>query len=263
MINPEAIAFIDIDGTALRKEGKDSNYWENESWFLLTAGFGASIEEHKNIYGEYRDGITHDDKADQKLHDQMSQKLIELWKKSWGANITIKDLLAVCLVIKEHLSEEFKTAIAELISNNILVIAGTSGFELAAQAIAEALNLNEQSIEENGDNKKLEYWFGNTEFLFNKRGGLTKFKHDKDLPGRKVKQAQEKITKITSLIGKEIPVIAVGDGPSDLGLFFLYYGIAFQPTNTNVNLAAQAKAENWNEVVTSALLYLKEKEKAI
>lgn len=252
-LSPEdirAIFFVDVDGTALKEEF--SNGWKNESWFLLTLGFGAKIEDHIRIYSKYRKSITHDLKTDKKLHDQMVADLLEIWTKAWGGNITEIVLIAACNSIRKRISEEFKESIKELIEKKILVIIGTGGFELAAQAIAEELNLKEQLIE-----KAIDYWFGNTKFIFEK-GILKSFEHNKDVPGRKAEQADGIAREIFKIIGKEVPVFAVGDGISDLIIFAHYYGIAFNAGSEELRMAAMAEATDWSGVTNALLAKLNE-----
>jgi len=253
----EAVLLIDVDGTALSKEGDDNGDWETESWFLLTVAFGADRNEHKRIYGEYLSGITHHPEKDKHLHDKMASDLIGIWLEAWKKkgwdHISREDLGLVCEIIKEKISQELKDGVEKLIANNILVVMGTGGFELAAKAISEALGLEEQ-IAEDGD--ELEFWFGNTKFIF-KDDVLLTFEHDKDVPGTKFRQAQEKMAEITQIIGREVPVITVGDGFSDLALFIYYQmGIAFRQTDDKLMLAARASADNWEEVVDEALKLL-------
>lgn len=254
LLSPEdvrAIAYIDVDGTALRE--KNENSWKNESWFLLTKGFGANISDHIKIYSEFRANITQNQVEDKKLHDQMVSELLEIWREGWGGDITIVELTAACRAIKERVSEELKAAVRELVSNKILVIMGTGGFELAAKAIAESLDLEEQSVGE-----ITEYWFGNTEFIFNGDGILTGFEHNKDVSGRKAIQADEKTREIFETIGREVPVFAVGDSLSDLGLFTRadIDGVAFNSTDGHLRMAATAIETDWPGVTSAVLAKL-------
>ncbi|MBU1885094.1 hypothetical protein KKE34_00625 [Patescibacteria group bacterium] len=259
VLNPEkvqAIVCIDVDGTILRKEG-DNHKWENESWLLLTAGFGASVETHQEIYGRYRKKITLHKKNDQILHDRMVKELITLWKNAWGPTITREVLAGACRMIQNQIAEEFKATVEELVSNRILVLIGTGGFELAAQAIAEALNLEKQFGKE-ADKYNLKYWFGNTQFIFDENDILIGFEHDKNIPARKATQATQKIHHIFKILNREVPVFAVSDGLSDFVLFASTYGIAFHASDENFILAAEAKTNDWKTVAKIILDHLDE-----
>ena len=51
-----ALAFIDVDQTLV--EGEDGQFWQGESWLLLTAAFTASIDTHIEIFSRFRALVT-------------------------------------------------------------------------------------------------------------------------------------------------------------------------------------------------------------
>lgn len=267
-LNPEdvqAIALIDVDQTLIRgPEGKKDQEWQGESWFLLTDALKADINEHIKIFTDFRNAVNGDEAEDRELHNKMAHQLIDLWEKSWGKPITKTDLEDVCELIKGKVSKKAQEAMVELIKNGILPIVATGGIEDIAQSIAHLLKLNEIII---GDISlsNFDMWFGNTEFIFNEDNILINFYHKKDIIGHKGEQAERKIKELIELLGldKDIPIIAVGDGKSDLALFLKYLGIAFKPTSNDLKMEAKSVAENWPRVVIQILTHVKQTENEI
>jgi phosphoserine phosphatase len=253
-----AISIVDIDQTLLRYEGDEKDQeWQGESWFLLTAAFKASISQHMEIFGAFRNEVNGNKDVDGELHDEMALSLINLWEESWGKPITRIALEAVCEYIKMKVSVEAQKAIADLIEHGILVIIGTGGFENSAQAIASLFELQEV-VARDVDSPDINMWFGNTEFIFDENDILVTFHHKKDVIGYKRMQADKKIKELIDSLGLEddIPLIAIGDGKSDMALFWKYFGIALRPTDNDLKMAAEAVVDNWEQAVAQALAYV-------
>ena len=253
------VLFIDLDQCLLYRGDEDEDYewWEGESWLLLTVAFGADREEHIKIYKEYRQRINGSIENDQKVHEILVEKLIKLWKDTWkNGPITRQTIENICEIFTEKINSEALVVMREFINQGILPIIGTGGLVDVAKVIAQAIGA--QEAVENTDLAAVDMWFGNTSFIYDESGVLIGFNHQQNIVGTKIKQADTKLNEIRDALGNQkIPIqtIAVGDGKSDIGLFMQYPGIAFRSTDEDLIAESKGHASSWAEVFSIAMLH--------
>ncbi len=251
-----AISLVDIDQTLI--EGEGGHGWMGESWLLLTAGFKAKTDAHIEIYTEFIQKVRKangDKDMVEEAHTEMTLELINLWEESNGVPITRRRLELVCKFIATKVKEEAKKAIGELLANGVLPVIGTGGFQDSARTLANLFEL-QSAIEDDLDNEELDLWFGNTEFIFDGNDPdsvLVTFHHESSVIEHKRDQAKAKIQEIieTLELDDQIPVYAVGDGKSDLGVFLMerVRGVAFKPTNNDLEDVAKISVFDWASAV--------------
>jgi HAD superfamily phosphoserine phosphatase-like hydrolase len=178
MTEPKAVVF-DIDGTLSPEI----------SWLALTRDLGASVEQHAQIYKDYKEENT--DYATSK------KQLVSLWHATGNAN---KEFFA-------QLFESFpldpaaeRVVQAAKINRTVSLITGS--MDMYAEMVARKLDID--------------LWYANTTLHWSKRGDLVDMDYDLNQTEKKLKQYREFCHKN----GLELDdCLVIGDGENDKKLF--------------------------------------------
>ncbi|HYH74762.1 MAG TPA: HAD family phosphatase [Candidatus Saccharimonadales bacterium] len=176
---PVRAIIFDIDGTLTPEV----------SWTSLTAGLGASADEHLRIFNNFLDGSID--------YPESKRQLLGLWQSTGKANQTfISELFAAW-----PLKPEAPAVIAELQKDYQLCLI-TGSMDLYAATIARKVGVQE--------------WHANTELIWNGQGNLVDYAYQKDQAGQKLTDF-EAFCAAHGISPDEC--VAVGDSKNDLALF--------------------------------------------
>lgn len=200
---PSRVAVLDICGTLAPED----------SWLALTRDMGGSVENHLEIFHDYRDGkIT---------YEESRTRLVGLWRKTGKANRSVmRDIFATWSM--DPLAEPL---VASLRVCGFLPLLITGAVDLYAEVVAERLRVAD--------------WFANTPLVFDAAGELTGYHYDLDQSGKKVRQLQA----FCAERGFEpADALAIGDGPNDIDLFkTVNYSIWLETPDRSEDLKASAQ----------------------
>jgi HAD superfamily phosphoserine phosphatase-like hydrolase len=169
---------------------------------------GASVDRHLEIFHAYREGrITYQASKDQ---------LIGLWRATGRANrTTMRDIFA-----SWPLDPASQPLVDRLRATGYRPLIITGAVDLYAQTVAARLGISD--------------WYANTPLEFDAAGELVTYHYDLDQSGKKVRQLE---TFCQASGFDPTKVIAIGDGPNDLGLFeFTGHGILLETPRATAEL---------------------------
>ena len=174
----QAIIF-DIDGTLAPEI----------SWFALTRELGASADEHRGIYQDYRNGLI--------TYSESKNRLLDIWRSTGNAN---------CAVFRSIFADLSLDAAAQQVVDQLrdryVLCLITGSMDLYAQVVAERLGIKQ--------------WFANATLHWDARDELADMDYE-------LQQDAMKLSKFMEFCGSSgiqaHECVVVGDGENDLMLF--------------------------------------------
>lgn len=205
MSKAEAVVF-DIDGTLSPEV----------SWLALTRDLGAPVEQHIQIYQDYKNG-----KID---YPTSKSQLIDLWRSTGNANraffVQLFDALPLDPVAEK---------IAQAAKEGRIVCLITGSMDLYAEAVAKKLGIDE--------------WYANTTLHWDTDGNLVDMDYELNQAARKLEQFGE-FCQANSLEMQNC--LVVGDGKND--------ELLFEASNRGVLLGGDPKTQThaWKRIAQLA-----------
>jgi len=178
MKKSEAVVF-DIDGTLSPEV----------SWLALTRDLGAPVEQHVQIYKDYKEG-----KID---YPASKEQLIGLWRSTGNANKKFFGQLFDALPLDPAAEKVVQTA-----KVGRLVCLITGSMDLYAETVAQKLGIDK--------------WFANTTLHWDSQGNLVDMDYELNQAARKLEQYTQFCQE--NGIGIE-SCLVLGDGENDEKLF--------------------------------------------
>lgn len=183
----------------------DETLTERVTWYALTEELGASCYEHADIFMSYLDGKI--------SYHTAKQKLFQIWTASGPIH-------------KDRLEEIFKNIHIRGEAIAVINTLQEKGYELCLMS-----GSIEMFIQTLAKKFGIKHYYGNSRFIFDKKGYWVDFEYTKEEAQLKVEQFQDFLKK-TGL--KAENCIAIGDGDNDLDLFRLIPGIIVNPRSEHL-----------------------------
>ncbi len=178
MNKAKAVVF-DIDGTLS----------PDASWLALTRDLGAPVEQHMQIYADYKNG-----KID---YSASKTRLIELWRATGNANKTFFVQLFDALPLDPAAKK-----VVEVAKTGRIVCLITGSMDLYAETVARKLGIDK--------------WYANTTLHWDDAGNLVDMDYELNQAAKKLEQFGE-FCGLHSLEAQDC--LIVGDGENDELLF--------------------------------------------
>lgn len=187
----------------------DKTLTERVTWYELTEKLGGDTAEHARLFSSYLGG---------KLsYEEMKSGLFKMWNQH--GQVTKEQLKQIFTDV--HLKGEALAVFGELQERGHQLCLISSSIDMFTEIVAKRFNID--------------YWYANSELVFDENDNWIDFHFDKRMAELKVKQLENYLNR-THL--KKTDCVAIGDDTNDAGLFREIPGIAVNTNNDLINQMA-------------------------